>query len=221
MVDKGVIVEFDFTALDGSSLLYETAKGFLNALDGIPFDISAEAKYFAGENCLDGFTKFFASVKTKKTAAKATRDFTAAYQKALVKAIPGAVTAAFRNFVSMLTDKGVRVVIATAADLERVRPAFEGILSDQVMLYCEEAPRYGTVRRDSWRRICAASKMPYGSTTVVTGSGLGVKAALYAGMGSMAVVSDHVAYQDFGGASEVVTELSGKTAKKLLSILRL
>ena len=58
------------------------------------------------------------------------------------------------------------------------------------------------------------------STIAVTGSGFGVKSALVAGMGSMAVVNDRVAYQDFGGADDVVNELSGVTARRLLEILR-
>ena len=48
-----------------------------------------------------------------------------------------------------------------------------------------------------------------------------MKSALIAGMGSMAVVNDHVAYQDFGGADDVVRELSGPTARRLLEVFRI
>ena len=37
----------------------------------------------------------------------------------------------------------------------------------------------------------------------------------------MAVLNDHVAWQDFGGANEVVNELSGPTARRLLEIFRM
>ena len=59
------------------------------------------------------------------------------------------------------------------------------------------------------------------STIAVTGSGFGVKSALVAGLGSVAVTSPHVAYQDFGGADEVVEELSAPTARRLLEVFRM
>ena len=39
-------------------------------------------------------------------------------------------------------------------------------------------------------------------------------------MGSVAVLNSHVAYQDFGGADEVVRELNSAAAKSVLEILR-
>ena len=39
-------------------------------------------------------------------------------------------------------------------------------------------------------------------------------------MGSIAVTSPHVAYQDFGGADDVVKELNAAAARTVLEILR-
>ena len=219
MADKGVIVEFDFTAMNGADLLFETTKRFLKDLDGIDFDVPTEARYLAGGNYQGGLAELFSVVKTKKTAQKAARDLAVAFNAALTQAVPTAVTPAFRNFVKVLEDKGVKVVIATRADVTAVRMAFAQILSGDVVLYQETSVCYGAVKWDAWRRICAANRLSHLSTIVVTGSGHGVKSALIAGMGSMAVVNDHVAYQDFGGANAVVSELSAPTARKLLEIL--
>ena len=49
---------------------------------------------------------------------------------------------------------------------------------------------------------------------------MGIDTRSGAGMGSIAVVNDHVAYQDFGGADETVTALDAAAAKKVLEILR-
>lgn len=220
MSDKGVIVEFDFTVLNGADLLYETTKRFLSELDGIALDPRLEAQYLAGGNYQGGLAELFAAVKTKKTAQKAARDLAATFNAALTAAVPAAVTPAFRNFVKALSDKGVKVVIATRADVEVVRQAFAQVLSGDVVLYQETSTCYGAVKWDAWRRACVANRLRHLSVVAVTGSGHGVKSALIAGMGSMAVVNDHVAYQDFGGADAVVDEISGTTAKKLLEILR-
>ena len=148
------------------------------------------------------------------------KDLAAAFGAALLEAVPKSVTPAFRKFVQTLAAKGVKVVISTRADIEKVRPAFEGLLGENVVLHQEMSATYGSVKWDAWRRACAMNKLRNFSTIAVTGSGFGVKSALVAGMGSIAVTSPHVAYQDFGGADEVVTELNASTAKSVLEILR-
>ena len=111
-------------------------------------------------------------------------------------------------------------MIATRAPLEVAKPAFEPILNDLVTLFREESPCYGAVKWDSWRRACVMNGMSRSSTIAVAGSGFSVKAALVAGIGAVAVEQDRIAYQDFSGADAVIGELSAKTAKKVLSVLR-
>ena len=221
MADRGVIVEFDFAAMNGAELLFETTRKFLADLDGIPFDAITEERYLAGGNYQGGLSELFSIVKTKKTAQKAARDLAAAFNAALTEAVPSAVSPAFRNFVKVLADRGVRVVIATRADVAAVRMAFAQILSGDVVLYQETSTCYGSVKWDAWRRACVANRLRHLNAVAVTGSGFGVKSALVAGMGSMAVVNDHVAWQDFGGADEVVEELSAPTARRLLEVFRM
>ena len=220
-LDKGVILEFDFTAINGAEILFETTKKFLADLDGIPFDATMEARYLAGGNYQGGLAELFSVVKTKKTAQKAARDLAAAFNAALTAAVPSGITPSFRNFVKTLADKGVRVVIATRADVLAVRMAFAQILSGDIVLYQETSTCYGSVKWDAWRRACVANRLRHLNAVAVTGSGFGVKSALVAGMGSMAVVNDHVAWQDFGGADEVVEELSAPTARRLLEVFRM
>ena len=220
IVKKGVIVEFDFAAMDGANLLFDVTKKFLAGLDNIPFDERIEAQHLAGGNYQGGLAEYFAVVKTKKLAAKAAKDLSAAFVSALNEAVPKSVTPAFRKFVQTIAAKGVKIVISTRADVEAVRPAFESLLGDDVVLFQETSSTYGSVKWDAWRRACAMNKLRNFSTIAVTGSGFGVKSALVAGMGSVAVTSPHVAYQDFGGADEVVSELNAAAAKTILEILR-
>jgi len=219
-VKKGVIVEFDFAAMDGAGLLFDVTKKLLANVDNIPFDERIEAQHLAGGNYQGGLAEYFAIVKTKKMPAKAAKDLTAAFEAALNDAVPKAVSPSFRNFVAAIASKGVKVVISTRADVEKVRPAFGSLLGENVSLYQETSQTYGSVKWDAWRRACAMNKLRNFSTIAVTGSGYGVKSALVAGMGSIAVMSPHVAYQDFGGADEVVKELNSATARTVLEVLR-
>jgi len=221
MADKGVIVEFDFAAMDGAGLLFRTTKKFLKDLDGIELDEKSEAKYLAGGNYQGALAGLFSAVKTKKTAAKAARDLSERFGAALDEAVPKSITSAFKNFVKALEDKGVRVVIATRADVTKVAPAFAPMLSENVVLYHEESSTYGCVKWDVWRRACVANKLRAYSCVAVTGSGLGVRSALFAGVPAIAVSNDHVSYQDFTGADDVVKEINGPMAKKVFEILRI
>ncbi len=219
-VKKGVIVEFDFAAMDGASLLFDVTKKFLAGVDSIPFDERIEAQHLAGGNYQGGLAEYFSIVKTKKMPAKAAKDLAAAFEAALNDAVPKAVSPSFRNFVTALASKGVQVVIATRANLEKVGAAFAPLVGENVSLYQETSATYGSVKWDAWRRACAMNKLRNFSTIALTGSGYGVKSALIAGMGSVAVVYPHVAYQDFGGADEVVKELNSAAARTVLEVLR-
>ena len=216
MTGRGIVIEFDFAAMNGAELLFKTTKKFLRDLDKIPFDESLEARCLAGRSYSDGLARLFAQSKTKKTAQKAARELTAAFASAVTGAVSTAVGIPFRNFVKAFVDTGFSVAIATRADLAAARPAFEPVLGENVILYHEESDGYGFPTWESWRRACMVLEMKHAAVWAVSGSGFGVKSALVAGMRSVAVINDRVAYQDFGGASEVADELSGKSAKKFL-----
>lgn len=218
MAMKGVVVDFDFAAMDGAELLFQTTKTLLEK-QGIGFDASLEARFLAGVGYLEGFTKLFKFVQTKKTPQKAARDLETAFAGALAKAISAYAGKAFRNFVSVLSEHGVAVVLVTRAKLDVVEPMFADLLSENVMLWNDHFCVYGNMRGAAWRCSCAESNLNYTSALAVTGSGFGVRSALVAGMRSVAVMNDHVAWQDFSGANVIVNDLSAKTAKKVLSVL--
>ncbi len=216
---KGVIIEFDFAAMNGAELLYGAAEKVL-ADNEIAFSPRIEAQYLAGGNCQGALTDYFNVVKTKKTPAKAAKDISEEFIKALTAAVPGAVTRSFVSFVKALSSKGVKVVIATRADIDAVKSVFEEVLDENVSLYQESSQTYGSVKWDAWRRACASNKLRNFTSVAIAGSGYSVKSALVAGMGALAVVNDHVAYQDFGGADDVVRSIDSKLADKVLSILK-
>lgn len=218
MAGKGVIVEFDFAAMDGAELLFRTTRDFLKELDGIELDKPTEARHLVGASYLDGLNSLFAAVKTKKTAQRAARELELSFNAALTAAVPAAVGVTFRNFVRTLTDKGVSVVIVTRADVKAVQSAFPAL--EGLSFFQDTLPCYGSLRGMGWRKACAAGSLNPRATVAVAGSGQSVKSALVSGFGVLAVVHDHVDYQDFGGADDVVTELSAKTAKQILGMLR-
>lgn len=214
---RGVVVEFDFTAVDGAQILFDAAKKVL-AADGIALTPKLEALHLAGGNYQGGLAELYRAVNVQGDAAKAARELADAFAAGVAAKAAAAVTPGFKAFVKALTDKGVKVVVATRADLDAVRPAFEGL---GVTLHAETSMTYGNGKWDAWTRALNANGLINLLTVGVTGSGHGVKAVLVAGMSALAVVHPHVAYQDFGGADDAVDTIDAALAAEALRMLHL
>ena len=130
---------------------------------------------------------------------------------------PAAVTPAFRNFLKTLIERDVKVVVATRGDAAALAAA---IGEERVVMHTETSSTYGSCKWDVWKRACRMNGLHEMLTAAVTGSGFGVKAALVAGMSALGVVNDHVAWQDFGGADDVVDTLDKKAADVVLKMLK-
>ena len=103
-----------------------------------------------------------------------------AFADALTEKAAAAVTPSFKAFVKALTDKGLKVVIATRANLDVLKPALEGLDPELVQPYQEVSMTYGNGKWDAWTRALNANGLINVLTVGVTGSGHGVKAVLVA-----------------------------------------
>ena len=218
---RGVIVDFDFAVLDGASLLFETARRHLKALDGIALDEAAEARFLTGRAIEEGLAALFASVGTKKTARKAARDLVAAFRAAVADAAPKAVDPAFCAFASAMAARGVQVVVSTCADASIDETAFAPLLADGAAIWHDEPVCYGFPRWDAWSRACRANGLRRMSAAALAGSGFAVKSALLAGIRPVAVLRPRTAWQDFTGADAVVETLSAAEAGTVFGVLRM
>lgn len=217
---RGVVVEFDFTAIDGAQLLFDTAKRVL-APYGVDLSVKLEALHLVGGNYQGGLTELFDVLGVKADAAKAAGELAAAFKTALTEKAAAAVTPGFKSFVKALTEKDVKVVVATRADLDQLRPALADLNAELVVPYAEPSNTYGNCKWDAWRRACNQNGLVNMLTVAVTGSGKGVKSALVAGMGVIACMHDHVAYQDFGGADTTVNAFDAKLAETVFRMLHM
>ena len=217
---RGVVVEFDFTALDGSQILFDTARKLFGGL-GVELDVKREALHLAGGNYQGGITELFASLDKEGDAQAVARNLAQAFSSALTARVADGVTPDFKAFVQRLASQGVKTVIATRADISALRPLLEGLNAEMVVPYAETSSTYGNCKWDAWRRACGANGLHEILAVGVAGSGAGVKSALVAGLSALAVIHDHVAYQDFGGADAVVEKLDASAADEALRMLHL
>ena len=217
---RAVIVEFDFAALDGASLLFEVAKGRL-AEAGIDLTLKLEALHLANGNCQGALRELFDVFGKKNDPAKAARELMEAFHDALTEKVAEAFTPGFKAFISAVNAKGLKTVIATRADLEALKPLLEEFDPNLVVPYAEPSLTYGNCKWDAWRRAARANDLHEMLTVAVTGSGYGVRSALVAGFPVLAIVHDHVAYQDFGGADVVTDHFDAKLCDDVLRMLHL
>ena len=217
---RGVIVEFDFTVLDGAQILFDMAKNLL-AEEGVELTVKREALHLAGGNYQGGIAELYRALGVSKEASKTARTLANTFAAALTEKVPTAMTPGFKAFVKALADKGLKVVLATRADVEVLKAALDGFDPAMVVPYAEQSMTYGNCKWDAWNRALSANGLVNVLTVGVTGSGYGVKAALVAGMSALAVVHDHVAYQDFGGADAVTDALDAKFADEVFRMLHL
>ena len=215
-IGKGVIVEFDFTVLDGAEILFATAQKLLKET-GIDLDARLEALHLAGGNYQGGLSELFGKTGRSGDAAALARELNTAFNAALAAKTPAAVTSAFKAFLKALADKGLKVVVATRGDAAALAAA---IGDERVVAYAETSSTYGSCKWDVWKRACRANGLHEMLTTAVTGSGFGVRAALVAGMSALGVTNERVAWQDFGGADKVVDTLDKKAADAVLQMLK-
>lgn len=66
MTGRGIVIEFDFAAMNGAELLFKTTKKFLRDLDKIPFDESLEARCLAGCTYADGLARLLRSRRPRR-----------------------------------------------------------------------------------------------------------------------------------------------------------
>ena len=221
-MEKGIVIEYDFAAIDGAQLLFDTAKAFFTKLDNLQFDSGLEARFLAGQNYLLGLTQYFQFLKTKKTPQKAAKELPLAFQKALTQKIKDeGVAPKFAKFVKTMADKGVKVCITTRANVEQVEPVFRELLSDTVKLHFENSVTYGNVKWDAWVRAAKTIDTQPGATLVATGSGFGVRSALTARFFAIGVQTPHTEWQDYSGANLVTEALDANAAKFCLKLMRI
>lgn len=219
--DKGVLLDFDFVAMDGAEALFNAANSVFDGYSlPIAFDKVAEARNFAGKNMVEAVAGHLSRAKSKRGPEKTAGMINDAFVEALAAALPSVPTGDFRGFLKTISAAGAKIVVFSrlpAADVETALAPCATMLS----VHQETSPVYGAPRLSAWRRLCAKNALSELRSVAVTGSAYGLRSALLSGIPSVAVVRDHVAYQDFGGADVVSEKIDAALAKKIVKLLRL
>ena len=177
-IGKGVIVEFDFTVLDGADILFDTAKKLLKGC-GIELDARLEALHLAGGNYQGALAELFSKTGGTGEPAALARELNATFNAKVAEKAASAVTGAFKNFVKTLLDKGVKVVVTTRGDA----PALAAAIGDD--RYTSAFKSFGHIKHGSELRHTDAGNDTGGANRARTDTYLyGIGSCLNEGKGS-------------------------------------
>lgn len=221
--DRGVLIEFDYTAIDGALLLHEAAAKIFGGF-GIAdkFGKMAEARYFSGKPYVAGAAAFLSSVKSKRTAEKTATCIGDELDKSLAAAMPAVAAASeTRNFFKTIAASGAKIIVITQTDPAVLCEKVGMERGDNFVIHRDKSTVYGGGRPEIWRGICAKNHLSPLRSLIVVGGTASLKGAIARGFATAAVVHEHVAYGDFGGADIVTSKMDTALARKILSVLRL
>ena len=220
LLQRGVIIEFDFAVLPGHSLLLESCRERF-AKEGIKMDEAILSRLMAGRTFSSGLNAFCAKRQTKIDVADVIttcyENFDSALQQALSKPLP----VGFVDFVKALLAKDIKVVLVSRVASEAVQAIFAEINNSKFVAMQDASAGFGFYSWDGWRRAARKNDLRERLCVGVAGSGYSVKGALFAGMGVLAKANALVEYQDFSGCDVNIKAFAASLAEDVARILRI
>ncbi len=211
------VVVFDLNGLilDDESLQITAANAVL-ARYGIQFDEETWVRRFFGRRSSEYLSEIIQDsgrIASADLVTKLVSEKDRFYRGLLVKQLRSHVFPGAAAFIKHLHEQGDRLLaLATSASHEELRSAMGVSGLDMLDLFtwvvCGEDVVAGKPDPEIYLRVAALSGTAPGSNLVFEDSGLGVQAAVGAGMPVVAVPNRFTAAQNFSGAAMVISDLT-------------
>lgn len=220
---KGVMVDFDFAAIDGAAAMHKAASSVFGSMElEKEFGKAAEARYFAGRPFVDGARDFLSAVKSRRAPEKTAELLESRFESILAEFLRETALEPVKAFFKAVSGAGLTVAVVSRLEPSLVAQAVGAVPeSDGFVFHREVQPLYCGLRRDLWRHVAARYGLDHLKSVAVTGTQAGLKAALMSAVPVAAVVREHVAFMDFGGADVVAGKFDSDLAKNIFALLKL
>ena len=219
LLQRGVIVEFDFAVLPGHSLLLESCRERL-LKDGIKMNAEALARLMGGRTFSSGLNVLCTKLKKKVDVPDVIATCYGTFDTALKQALSQPLPSGFIDFIKALLAKGVKVVVVSRVESEDVKAMLTGIHNSKFVVMQDASAGFGFYSWDGWRRAARKNELNERFCVGVAGSGHSVKGALFSGMGVLVKSNSLVDYQDFSGCDVSFKTFTSTLADDAARILR-
>jgi len=218
-LQRGVIVEFDFTVLSGHAILSDLCRARLEK-EGIKADAKLMTRHMGGKSFSSGLNALCNKLQKTIDVPAVIAECNGAFAEALKGALSN-VPKGFVAFVNALLAKDIKVVLVSRADGEAVRAVFADVPSEKLVVLHDTATSFGFCSWDGWRRAARKNDLYERLCVAVAGSGFSVKGALVSGMGVLVKENPWSEYQDVSGSDLRISEFTAGLADDVSRILRI
>lgn len=218
-LQRGVIVEFDFSVLPGHQLLLEVCRERL-ATDGVQLDAPLMAHWMGGRSFSGGLHALCDKQEKKIEYSAVIADCNAQFKGRLKDSL-NTIPHNFIAVVKRLLKKGIKVALVTRIDVEDVSAMFEDLLGGNFVVFHDVSNGFGFHTKDAWLRAARKIEIHERLCVALAASGYSVKGALNASMGVAAKVCEMTDHQDFSGSNIYFEEYKESLADQIIGYMRL
>ncbi len=203
----GLVVDFDYTVVDGIGLLEKVCAKILGSA-GVNVTPSVFARNLFGSKAASAVHALIGS-----GSATTPEVVLASISPAMDKAIENAsVNATVVDICNQAAEQGIKVLFVTSRSLGVVEQKLEsvGILGAQ-LLKVDRCDRFGEYATDAWMKAARTIRLSPRHCTVIAASAMSIRQAVVAGMRTAAFTNPLISFQDFSGADFVADGTSPET----------
>jgi len=196
----GLIVDFDYTVVDGISLLQDVATKVLSSAGASVSPVTFTRKLF-------GF-KTVSAIKALlgPSSKTSTESVVSTIASTMDQAIEDAsVNTHILDVCRKAMDEGVQVAFVTARSLATVEEKLEASgFTDAEVIKVERCERFGEYAVDAWVRAARVIHLSPRECSVIAATAMSIRQAVMAGMRTVALINPIISFQDFSGSDIII-----------------
>lgn len=218
---KACIIEIDYVGLDGIRRQYDALVERL-AKEKVKLDPGLFGRFLLGAHLEHGLNRLF---NNQQKSGMPTAEIATSVQASMAAALLSAAPRPAPEIVALMKElagQGVKVGLLTQLPEADAQAAFAPLLEGGAITVLPESHALvGGFGLDAWRRAVRKLQMVDRLGVAVVGSANSNRAALGAGLFSVAIASELTEHQDYGGADHIGESFDDKARAALLNVLRM
>ncbi len=212
---KGLIIEWDFVALDGVSRLFKACAEVLKD-SNVELTQALFASKLLGNNLASGLAAIAGVADGEPLAEKV--------QEIYLSGLADVADSPRKEVLALakdMMDRGLKICIVTELSADFVQPMLADIGLANAAVISDATSTVCGFGHATWARVPHELKLAEQMGVALVASNASLKGAMAANLGTIAVPAAETSFQDFGGADYVADSFTGEIADAILATLRI
>lgn len=211
---RGLVVEWDYVALDGVSRLFKACAEVLKD-SGVELSQPLFASKLLGSRLAAGLASIAGVDDGEPLAEKV--------QEIYLTGLAEVVDSPRKEILALAKDmaaRGLKIGIVTELSADFVKPLVSGLGLAGAVVVSDTASSVCGFGHKTWARIPHELGLAEQAGVALVASGASLKGAMAANLGVIAIPAPETSFQDFGGADLVADAFTPAIAEAILAALR-